>query len=72
MNRTQSIISLAAVVLVYVCSHAGIVLDESAAVEVITAFVGLAAIVWGCVKDHRFAKDDGDESDDMDNDSVVI
>lgn len=53
MNRTQSIISFAAVVFVYLCSHAGIVVDESMTVQVFTAIVGLAATIWGCFWNHN-------------------
>lgn len=63
MNRNQSIISLAAVVAVYVCSHLGIVLEEDAAVQVFTAAAGLAAVVWGCVKDHDLKKKKGGGDD---------
>lgn len=56
MNRTQSIISLVATVLVYLCSHAGIVVEESAFVEVITALVGLVFVIRGCWKNHNVTK----------------
>lgn len=56
MNRTQSIISFAAVILAYLCSHAGIVIDESVLIEAITALVGLAAVIWGCWKNHNVTK----------------
>lgn len=54
MDRNQSIISLAAVVAVYICSQLGIVLEEDAAVQVFTAIAGLCAVLWGCWKNHNF------------------
>lgn len=56
MDRNQSIISLAAVVAVYVCSQLGIVLEEDAAVQVFTAIAGLCAVLWGCWKNHNFTR----------------
>lgn len=71
VNRKQSIISLLAVLAVYVCSHLGIALEEDAAVEVFTAAAGLAAVVWGVVVDHRFKEPKVDEWEELEDGEVL-
>lgn len=53
MDRKQSIISFVAVLIVYVLSHAGFVIDMETSMVIASFVVGLAFVIWGCWKNHN-------------------